>query len=75
MRDGITRLAYQQIEHNWSNKIKKEYEGLNSAEDIVAFLKDPRYTTTFRHGLCRFIREYYGRKKAAKRVPAHIRRS
>lgn len=64
MRDGITRLAYQQIEHNWSNKIKKEYEGLNSAEDIVAFLKDPRYTTTFRHGLCRFIREYYGRKKA-----------
>ena len=64
MRDGITRLTYQQIEHNWSNKIKKEYEGLNSAGDIVAFLKDPRYTTTFRHGLCRFIREYYGRKKA-----------
>lgn len=60
MRDGITRLTFQQIEENWSQKIKKEYEGLNSAEDMIAFLKNPQYTTTFRYALCRFIREYYG---------------
>lgn len=63
MRDGITRLTFQQIEHNWSNKIKKEYEGLNSAEDMTAFLKNPQYTATFRYALCRFLREYYGTKK------------
>lgn len=63
MRDGITRLTFQQIENNWSQKIRKEYEGLNSAEDIIEFLKSPQYTTTFRYALCRFIRECYGDKK------------
>ena len=63
MRDGITKLTFQQIEHNWSQKIKKEYEGLNSAEDIIGFLKSPRYTVTFRYALCRFLREYYGKRK------------
>lgn len=63
MRNGITRLTYQQIEHNWSDKIKKEYEGLNSAEDIIGFLKNPQYTVTFRYALCRFIRECYGNRK------------
>ena len=63
MRDGITKLTFQQIEHNWSQKIKKEYEGLNSAEDIIDFLKSPKYTVTFRHALCRFLREYYGKRK------------
>lgn len=64
MRDGITKLTFQQIEHNWSQKIKKEYEGINSAEDIIGFLKSPRYTVTFRYALCRFLREYYGKRKA-----------
>lgn len=63
MRDGITKLTFQQIEHNWSQKIKKEYEGLNSAEDIIEFLKSPKYTVTFRYALCRFLREYYGKRK------------
>lgn len=63
MRDGITKLTFQQIEYNWSQKIKKEYEGLNSAEDIIGFLKSPKYTVTFRYALCRFLREYYGKRK------------
>lgn len=63
MRDGITRITFQQIENDWSRKIKKEYEGLNSAEDIIQFLKSPQYTTTFRYALCRFLRERYGEKK------------
>lgn len=63
MRDGITRLTYQQIEDHWSQKIKKEYEGLNSAQDIIGFLKNPQYSITFRYAVCRFIREYYGKKQ------------
>ena len=63
MRDGITRMTFQQIEDNWSQKVKQEYEGLNSAQDIISFLKSPQYTITFRYALCRFIREYYGKKK------------
>lgn len=63
MREGITRLTYQQIENEWSRKIKQEYESLSSAEDIIGFLKNPGYTVTFRYALCRFIREYYGSKK------------
>ena len=59
MRDGITRITFQQIENDWSRKIKKEYEGLNSAEDIIQFLKSPQYTTTFRYALCRFLRERF----------------
>lgn len=63
MRDGITRLTYQQIEDHWSEKVRKEYEGLNSASNIIEFLKSPQYTITFRYALCRFIRETYGKKK------------
>lgn len=63
MRDGITRLTYQQIEDHWSEKVRKEYEGLNSACNIIEFLKSPQYTITFRYALCRFIREAYGKKK------------
>ena len=63
MREGITKLTYQQMENEWSRKVKQEYEGLNSAEDIIGFLKNPRYTVTFRYALCRFLREYYGNKK------------
>lgn len=68
MRNGITRLTFQQIEDNWSEKVKKEYEGLNSAQDIIGFLKSPQYTITFRYALCRFVREYYGKK--SKENPA-----
>ena len=39
MRDGITRLTYQQIEDHWSRKIKTEDEGLSSAEDMIGFFK------------------------------------
>lgn len=62
MRDDITRLTYQQIEKNWSKKIKKEYEGLNSAKNIIEFLKSSQYMITFRYALCRFIRERYGER-------------
>lgn len=63
MREGITKLTYQQIENEWIRKVKQEYEGLNSAEDIIGFLKNPRYTVTFRYALCRFLRESYGTVK------------
>ncbi len=63
MREGITRLTYQQIENEWIRKVKQEYEGLNSAENIIEFLKNPRYTVTFRYALCRFLRECYGTVK------------
>lgn len=62
MRDGITRLTYQQMEDEWSRKVREEYEGLDSAEDIIGFLQDPRYRVTFRYALCRFLREAYGKK-------------
>lgn len=62
MRDGITRLTYQQMENEWSRKVREEYEGLDSAEDIIGFLQDPRYRVTFRYALCRFLREAYGKK-------------
>lgn len=62
MRDDVTRLTYQQIENNWSQKIKKEYEGLNSAKNIIEFLKNSQYTNNFRYALCRFIREHYGER-------------
>ena len=63
MRDGITRMTFRQIESDWSRKVKQEYEGLNSANDIRGFLENPRYTISFRYALCRFLREYYGKKK------------
>ncbi|MCI8295048.1 MAG: hypothetical protein HFG22_04035 [Lachnospiraceae bacterium] len=63
MRDGITRLTYQQMENEWSRKVKQEYEGLASAEDIIGFLQDPRFRVTFRYALCRFLREMYGKKE------------
>ncbi len=62
MRDDVTKLTYQQIEKNWSQKIKKEYEGLNSAKNIIEFLKNSQYTINFRYALCRFIRERYGER-------------
>lgn len=66
MRNSITGRTYKTLEREWSRKVQQEYEGLNSAEDIIAFLKDPHHTVTFRHALCRFIREYYGKKSEAR---------
>ena len=63
MREGITRLTYQQISQRWAEKVRELYEGMNTAQDIeelIEFLKNPAYTITFRYALCRFLREKYG---------------
>lgn len=57
---NVTEYAFNTLQEKWADKVNRSYETLETAREIVSFLKDDSYCNNFAFEVTRYLQDRYG---------------